>query len=87
VAMESAGIVLMRDDPRAVVEAVGLSRRTMRKVKQNLFWAFFYNATAIPIAAGALYPVFGLLLNPAVAAAVMAFSSVSVVGNSLLMRR
>lgn len=87
VAMESSDIVLVKDDLRDVVEAVRLSRYTMRKIKQNLFWAFFYNTSGIPIAAGALYPLIGLLLNPIVAAAAMGFSSVSVVTNSLLMNR
>lgn len=87
VAMESGDIVLVKDDLRDVVEAVKLSRYTIRKVKQNLFWAFFYNSIGIPIAAGVLYPLLGFLLNPIVAAAAMGFSSVSVVTNSLLMNR
>lgn len=87
VAMESSDIVLVKDDLRDVVEAVRLSRYTMRKIKQNLFWAFFYNTSGIPIAAGALYPLIGLLLNPIIAAAAMGFSSVSVVTNSLLINR
>lgn len=85
VAMESGDVVLVRDDLRDVVEAIRLSRYTMRKIKQNLFWAFFYNSSGIPIAAGILYPLIGLLLNPIIAAAAMGFSSVSVVTNSLLM--
>ena len=87
VAMETGDIVLVRDDLRDVVEAIRLSRYTMRKIKQNLFWAFFYNTSGIPIAAGVLYPLIGLLLSPIIAAAAMGFSSVSVVTNSLLMNR
>jgi len=87
VAMETGDIVLVQDDLRDVVGAIRLSRYTMRKVKQNLFWAFFYNTGGIPIAAGVLYPLIGLLLNPIIAAAAMGFSSVSVVTNSLLMNR
>lgn len=87
VAMESGDIVLVKDDLRDVVEAIRLSRYTMRKIKQNLFWAFFYNTSGIPIAAGVLYPLIGLLLNPIIAAAAMGFSSISVVTNSLLMNR
>ncbi|MCX6000911.1 MAG: heavy metal translocating P-type ATPase, partial [Chloroflexi bacterium] len=87
VAMETGDIVLVRDDLRDVVEAMRLSRYTIRKIKQNLFWAFFYNSVGIPVAAGALYPAFDMLLNPVIAAAAMGFSSVSVVTNSLLMNR
>lgn len=87
IAMESGDIVLVRDDLRDVVAAVKLSRYTIGKVKQNLFWAFFYNVVGIPIAAGILYPFFDFLLNPIIAGAAMAFSSVSVVTNSLSMRR
>ena len=87
VAMESGEVVLVRNDLRDVAEAIRLSRYTIRKVKQNLFWAFAYNVVGIPIAAGLLYPWTGTLLNPAVAAAAMALSSVSVVTNSLLMNR
>jgi Cu+-exporting ATPase len=87
IAIESADVVLVSGDPRAVAEAVRLSRYTMRKVKQNLFWAFIYNSVGIPVAAGVLYPFTGLLLRPEIAGAAMAFSSVSVVTNSLLMRR
>ena len=86
VAIESGGIVLVKDDIRDVVRTMELSGYTMRKIKQNLFWAFFYNAVAIPIAAGALYPSTHFLLNPIIAGAAMAFSSVSVVTNSLSMR-
>lgn len=87
VAIESGDIVLIKDDLRDVVMAIDLSHYAMKKIKQNLFWAFFYNAAGIPIAAGILYPFTGFLLNPMVAGAAMAFSSVSVVGNSLLMKR
>ncbi|MEA2722368.1 MAG: P-type Cu+ transporter [Gemmatimonadales bacterium] len=87
VAVEAADIVLMRSDLMGVVDAIVLSRRTMRVIRQNLFWAFFYNVIGIPIAAGALYPALGLLLTPAMAAAAMAASSVSVVSNSLRLRR
>jgi Cu+-exporting ATPase len=87
VAMETGDIVLVKDDLRDVVEAIRLSRYTIRKIKQNLFWAFFYNTGGIPIAAGVLYPAIGLRLNPIRAAAAMGFSSVSVVSNSLLMNR
>ena len=87
VAVEAADIALMRSDLRGVVQAIELSRRTMRTMKQNLFWAFIYNVIGIPVAAGALYPAFGLLLSPVLASAAMAFSSVSVVSNSLRLRR
>jgi Cu+-exporting ATPase len=87
VAIEASDITLIRDDLMGVPEAIALSRTTMRVIKQNLFWAFFYNVIGIPIAAGALYPLFGILLNPEFAAAAMALSSVSVVSNSLRLRR
>jgi Cu+-exporting ATPase len=87
VAIESGDIVLIRDDLRAAVTAIDLSRFTMRKIRQNLFWAFVYNSIGLPIAAGVLFPAFHFLLNPMIAGAAMAFSSVSVVSNSLLMRR
>ncbi|MGV8058148.1 MAG: heavy metal translocating P-type ATPase [Smithellaceae bacterium] len=87
VAIEASDITLIRDDLQGVPEAISLSQATMRVIKQNLFWAFFYNVMGIPIAAGALYPFFGILLNPGYAAAAMALSSVSVVSNSLRLRR
>lgn len=87
VAIETGGIVLIKNDLRDVVKALRLSRYTVGKIRQNLFWAFCYNILLIPVAAGIAYPAFGFLLNPVLAAAAMAFSSVSVVGNSLLMRR
>jgi Cu+-exporting ATPase len=87
VAMEAGAITLMRGDPLGVVTAIALARRTMRVIRQNLFWAFIYNVIGIPVAAGVLYPVFGLRLTPAMGAAAMAVSSVSVVSNSLRLRR
>ena len=87
IAMESANITLMRGDLMLIPEVMGISKRTMKIIKQNLFWAFFYNIAFIPVAAGALYPLFGILLNPIYAAAAMAFSSISVVLNSLRLRR
>ena len=86
IAMESANVTLMRGDLRLIPEIISLSKRTMVVIKQNLFWAFFYNIAFIPVAAGALYPFFGVLLNPIFAGAAMAFSSVSVVGNSLRLK-
>ena len=86
VAMESGNIVLVKNDLRDVVVAIDLSKYTMKKIKQNLFWAFIYNILGIPIAAGALYPFTGFVLNPIIAGAAMAFSSVSVVTNSLMMK-
>ncbi|MFC1950455.1 heavy metal translocating P-type ATPase [Chloroflexota bacterium] len=87
VAMEAADITLIKGDLRGVVTAIQLSKRTISKIKQNLFWAFFYNSAGIPIAAGALYPLLGILLRPEIAGFAMAMSSVSVVSNSLLLRR
>jgi P-type Cu+ transporter len=87
IAVEASDVTLMRGDPRSVAAAIALSRRTMRTMKQNLFWAFIYNVIGIPVAAGVLYPAFGLLLSPILASAAMAFSSVSVVTNSLRLRR
>ena len=87
IAAEAADVVLMRGDLRAAAQAIELSRRTMRTMKQNLFWAFVYNVIGIPIAAGVLYPALGILLSPILASAAMAFSSVSVVTNSLRLRR
>ena len=87
VAMESAGVTLVKGDLRGIVRARRLSRATMRNIKQNLFFAFVYNSMGVPIAAGVLYPHFGLLLSPMIAAAAMSFSSVSVVGNALRLRR
>lgn len=86
VAIESGDIILIKDDLRDVATAIDLSHYTMKKIKQNLFWAFIYNIVGIPVAAGALYPFTGFLLNPIIAGIAMAFSSVSVVSNSLLMR-
>jgi Cu+-exporting ATPase len=87
IAAEAGDVVLMRGDLRSAAQAIELSRRTMRTTKQNLFWAFIYNVIGIPIAAGVLYPAFGILLSPILAGAAMAFSSVSVVTNSLRLRR
>jgi P-type Cu+ transporter len=86
VAMESAGVTLVKGDLRGIVKAVRLSRRTMGNIRQNLFFAFVYNALGVPIAAGVLYPVFGLLLSPIIASAAMSLSSVSVIGNALRLR-
>jgi Cu+-exporting ATPase len=86
IAIEASDITLMRSDLMGAADAIALARRTMRVMRQNLFWAFIYNVIGIPIAAGALYPVFGILLSPVLASAAMAFSSVSVVSNSLRLR-
>ena len=87
IAMEAADIVLMRSDPLDILRAIDLSRAVMRNIRQNLFWAFFYNSLGIPIAAGALYPAFGILLSPMLGAAAMSLSSVCVVTNALRLRR
>ena len=86
VAMESSGVTLVKGDLRGIVKAVHLSRKTMRNIRQNLFYAFIYNALGVPVAAGVLYPFFGLLLSPVIASAAMSISSVSVIGNSLRLR-
>ena len=86
VAIESAGVTLLKGDLMGIVRARRLSRATMNNIRQNLFFAFIYNAAGVPIAAGALYPAFGLLLSPVIAAAAMALSSVSVVGNALRLK-
>jgi P-type Cu+ transporter len=87
VAMESAGVTLVKGDLRAIARARRLSRQTMANIKQNLFFAFIYNAAGVPIAAGVLYPFFGLLLSPIIAAAAMSFSSVSVITNALRLKK
>jgi Cu+-exporting ATPase len=87
VAMASAGVTLVKGDLRGIVRARLLSRATMANIRQNLFFAFFYNALGIPLAAGVLYPFFGILLSPMLAAAAMSFSSVSVIGNALRLRK
>jgi Cu+-exporting ATPase len=87
VAIESAGITLVKGDLRGAVRARRLSRATMRNIRQNLFFAFVYNALGVPVAAGVLYPVFGILLSPIIASAAMTFSSVSVIANALRLRR
>jgi Cu+-exporting ATPase len=86
VAMQSAGITLVKGDLRGIAQAIRLSRATMWNIRENLFFAFFYNAIGIPVAAGALYPFFGLLLSPVIAGAAMSLSSVSVIGNALRLR-
>ncbi len=86
VAMESAGVTLVKGDLRGIARARRLSQATMRNIRQNLFFAFFYNAIGVPIAAGILYPAFGILLSPMIAAAAMTFSSVSVITNALRLR-
>jgi Cu+-exporting ATPase len=87
VAIESAGITLLKGDLRGIARARRLSRATMGNIRQNLFFAFIYNVLGVPIAAGVLYPFFGLLLSPMIAAAAMSLSSVSVIGNALRLRR
>jgi Cu+-exporting ATPase len=87
VAMESADVTLVKGDLRGIVRARRLSRATMRNIRQNLFFAFVYNVLGVPLAAGILYPVLGLLLSPMVASAAMTFSSVSVIANALRLRR
>jgi len=87
VAMESSDITLIGGDLRGIVTAIALSKATIRNIKQNLFWAFAYNTVLIPVAAGVLYPFFGILLNPIFAAGAMAFSSITVVSNALRLRR
>ena len=87
VAMEAGGITLLSGDLRGILRSRRLSQSTMRNIRQNLFFAFFYNVLGVPIAAGVLFPVFGLLLNPVIAAAAMSFSSVSVIANSLRLRQ
>src|SRR5262249_25031762 len=86
IAMETAQVTLVKGDLGAIVRARRLSRQTMTNIKQNLFFAFVYNSAGVPIAAGALYPFFGLLLSPVIAAAAMSLSSVSVIGNALRLR-
>jgi Cu+-exporting ATPase len=86
VAMKSADVTLVKGDLRGIVRARALSRATMKNIKQNLFFAFIYNSLGVPIAAGILYPFFGILLSPMIAAAAMSFSSVSVIGNALRLR-
>jgi Cu+-exporting ATPase len=87
VAIESAGVTLVKGDLRGIVRARRLSRATMRNIRQNLFFAFIYNVAGVPVAAGVLYPFFGILLSPMIAAAAMSFSSVSVISNSLRLTR
>jgi len=87
VAMKSAGVTLVKGDLRGIVRARRLSLATMNNIRQNLFFAFVYNAIGVPVAACALYPAFGILLSPMIAAAAMSFSSVSVIGNALRLRR
>ena len=87
VAMESAGVTLVKGDLRGIAKARRLSRGTMRNIRQNLFFAFVYNALGVPIAAGALYPLLGWLLSPVIASAAMTFSSVSVISNALRLNK
>jgi P-type Cu+ transporter len=86
IAMESAGMTLVKGDLRALVRAIRLSRATMKNIRQNLFFAFVYNLAGVPLAAGVLYPVWGMLLSPMIASAAMTFSSVSVIANALRLR-
>ena len=86
VAIESAGVTLLKGDLEGIVKALKLSRATMRNIRQNLFFAFIYNVVGIPVAAGILYPTFGLLLSPIIASAAMSLSSVSVIGNALRLK-
>ena len=87
IAMESAGVTLVKGDLRGIVRAIRLGRAMMRNIRQNLFFAFAYNALGIPVAAGLLYPFFGLLLSPVIAGVAMSFSSVSVIVNALRLRK
>jgi Cu+-exporting ATPase len=87
VAMQTSGITLVKGDLLGIVKARRLSQHTMSNIRQNLFFAFFYNAIGVPVAAGVLFPAFGLLLNPMIAAAAMSFSSVSVIANSLRLKK
>jgi len=87
VAMESAGVTLVKGDLRGIIRARRLSRATMRNIRQNLFFAFAYNSIGVPVAAGVLFPFFGILLSPMIAAAAMSFSSVSVIVNALRLNR
>ena len=87
IAMESGGITLLKGDLEGILRARKLSQATMRNIRQNLFFAFLYNSIGVPIAAGVLYPLFGVLLSPILAAAAMSFSSVSVITNSLRLRK
>jgi len=86
IAMESAAVTLVKGDLRGIVKARHLSKGTMRNIRQNLFFAFFYNLLGVPVAAGILYPFFGVLLSPMIASAAMSFSSVSVIANALRLR-
>ena len=87
VAIESAGVTLIKGDLRGIARALALSRRTMRNIRQNLAFAFGYNALGVPVAAGVLYPAFGLLLSPVIASLAMSLSSVSVIANALRLRK
>jgi Cu+-exporting ATPase len=87
IAIQSAAVTLVKGDLRGIVRAIKLSRGTMRNIRQNLFFAFVYNILGVPLAAGVLYPIIGLLLNPMIASAAMTFSSVSVISNALRLRK